>query len=229
MAKCAVEGCDRAHYGQGFCNMHWQRRRRGADMSSPVRTRYAHGTVCAVRGCDKQGRLQRGYCNAHYIAYRKYGDPTHSERVSSRRGQADSIPHGTASGYTYHRCRCAECRLYKREDCASRRLADPDKASAIRRASYERNRDRVLASNASWNTRNGAAFKRMTTASYRHAQSATKQCARNHGFRWAPGDDAIVQRNDLSIQELAYLLGRSIAAVTSRRYAIASTPNQTNK
>jgi hypothetical protein len=32
--------------------------------------------VCNVPGCDKAGRLRRGWCNTHYLRWQRHGDPT---------------------------------------------------------------------------------------------------------------------------------------------------------
>lgn len=37
MKSCTIEGCDRKHYGQGLCNTHYQRKKTGRDLNSPVR------------------------------------------------------------------------------------------------------------------------------------------------------------------------------------------------
>jgi len=56
------------------------------------------------------------------------------------------IPHGTASGYRYHKCRCDECREAQSEyRKAYYREASRDRELAQRKAYYEANRDRELA------------------------------------------------------------------------------------
>ena len=57
---------------------------------------------CSVEGCPRKA-LARSLCNAHYQRYLRYGDATYYP--PKKRWQ-----HGTNSGYTYHRCRCQECR-----------------------------------------------------------------------------------------------------------------------
>ncbi|SBS73897.1 hypothetical protein MHPYR_180111 [uncultured Mycobacterium sp.] len=215
---CMVDQCGRPAYGNGLCNPHWQRQRRGKGMELPIRIgKYAPGAVCSVDGCDRTGKIQRGFCNAHYIAWRKYGDPLTSKKTVSRRGDPEVIPHGTASGYSYHHCRCADCRHYKRGESTSARMSDPDKAASSRHESYMRNRGNVLAANKAWNARHREAFNNLTARSYRRHQLATRANAHSHYRRWTSLDDMFVMRTDLTTREIAQVLGRSIASVRSRR------------
>lgn len=51
---------------------------------------------------------------------------------------AKAIPHGTASGYSYHKCRCDECVAAKREESRRWRAANPDHNRQWRAANKER-------------------------------------------------------------------------------------------
>lgn len=216
--NCSVVECQRPHFGRGLCNSHYQRLRRGAELSRPIQPfRYEPGTVCKVDGCDAQGTIQRGFCTTHYQRWRKWGDPHFVTDRSSRRGQPEAIPHGTSSGYTYHRCRCVECRQYKRRECAEGRLSDPDKASRKRHESYLRNRERALSNNRRWIDRNRDEFNRISSENYKRHQEATRASATNHHRPWLAEDDAVVVRTDWTTREIAQVLGRSIAAVRTRR------------
>jgi len=217
---CSVEHCDRPQCSLGLCNAHWQRRRRGVDLVKPILPRYKSGTVCSVEGCTRSGKIQLGFCNAHYIAFRKYGSPTHSEKRISRRGEPDAIPHGTASGYSYHKCRCATCRQFKRSEWKLAQAADPDGASLRRHESYLRNRDRALSSNSAWRSRNKTVIRAANVRNRNRYQSVTKRVAYAHGNRWTPNDDEVIRRADITTMEAAIILGRTYTAVTSRRYAL---------
>jgi len=67
----------------------------------------------------------------------------------------DGIPHGTLSGYSYHRCRCDECRAVK---------------TAKVRANFERNREKVKAKSRDWAAAN-AERRRQTNKAYRAANA----------------------------------------------------------
>src|SRR5690625_440846 len=48
----------------------------GAPMK-PTRT-------CSIDGCESSYRMRRGWCNSHYIRWRKYGDPLKGGRTPYR-------------------------------------------------------------------------------------------------------------------------------------------------
>lgn len=74
---------------------------------------------------------------------------------------AKPIPHGTPSGYSYHKCRCEECRAAKHEQSRLWREANPDhnrlwraanseRAATNHRRWRERNRDRDAERKQRW-------------------------------------------------------------------------------
>lgn len=71
MKTCSVERCDREVGTAGFCSAHYQRHRKGMDMSAPLRTWYSREvrTGCLVEACD-EGHYSIGYCRLHY--HRRY-------------------------------------------------------------------------------------------------------------------------------------------------------------
>ena len=60
---CTIDECERAVYGHGLCNAHWQKQREGAE----TRT-------CTIEGCDRKLRA-RSWCTMHYTRWRETGDP----------------------------------------------------------------------------------------------------------------------------------------------------------
>lgn len=70
---------------------------------------------------------------------------------------SDGIRHGTASGYSTHRCRCDECREYKRSKSAAYYLANRQAILARNAAWATENRDRASAAAKLWRARNPGA------------------------------------------------------------------------
>lgn len=68
---CDVEGCEKRHYGRGFCAVHYQRFRKHGD---PMGSAYAPKPACSVDGCEVIS-YKKGMCNPHYIRNRRHGDP----------------------------------------------------------------------------------------------------------------------------------------------------------
>lgn len=72
MLICSVEGCSRPVGGKGFCAPHYQRNKRGYDMSKPVRS-MPRGRVCSFPGCDRKHR-RNGYCDSHDAQSKRQGE-----------------------------------------------------------------------------------------------------------------------------------------------------------
>jgi len=64
-SKCTWLDCDRDHFANGLCGMHYQRNANGVDMNMPVRRRYSAGQVCKVDNCGEPVRTNE-YCKFHY-------------------------------------------------------------------------------------------------------------------------------------------------------------------
>jgi 5-methylcytosine-specific restriction endonuclease McrA len=75
---CSVAGCERPHYGQGYCNLHWQRRRRTGDPLLTLRDR-EEARVCSVEGCNEPHKAN-GYCGFHNARVKQRGTPGPAER-----------------------------------------------------------------------------------------------------------------------------------------------------
>ena len=75
MRKCKVDGCDKKHYGKGFCIKHYTRFNRYGD-PEVVNKKKPFRTGCIVDGCDKK-HYAKGYCRKCYEGWlrRKRGSP----------------------------------------------------------------------------------------------------------------------------------------------------------
>lgn len=76
---CNVEGCERDHYGLGWCEAHYDRVRKTgepgpAEIRRKAQNRSAGSGVCTVAGCDKPIRYYESLCAAHYARLMKTGD-----------------------------------------------------------------------------------------------------------------------------------------------------------
>jgi len=64
-ARCKVVGCERRPKANGFCHAHWQRQKKGQDLSPPVIQKASSVfVVCLVEGCERRA-TSRGMCQRH--------------------------------------------------------------------------------------------------------------------------------------------------------------------
>lgn len=68
--NCEIEGCDRIHFGLGYCSAHYRRFRLYGD---PLGSAYQPKPICSVDGCETTS-YKKGMCNPHYIRKRRHGD-----------------------------------------------------------------------------------------------------------------------------------------------------------
>ena len=99
---CSVVGCDRMHFGRGYCRPHYYRWRRNGD-PGPAEIQAPRGRygvpldgLCVIEGCERD-RHTRGYCNAHYLRTRS-GKPL-SDPVRQRAGQGAGSRWVNRNGY----------------------------------------------------------------------------------------------------------------------------------
>lgn len=75
---CSIEGCDKPHFGRGWCSTHYQRWKRLGDPLAEV----GHYTPrdpqaqCSIDGCENR-RARRDWCKKHYYRWRRHGDPNY--------------------------------------------------------------------------------------------------------------------------------------------------------
>ena len=71
MRICSVEGCDKKHFGKGYCNKHYINLKRH---NNPlyVAPRYNHSKKCSVIDCNRK-YYGKGYCQLHYQRFKNHG------------------------------------------------------------------------------------------------------------------------------------------------------------
>lgn len=81
MKSCTIEGCGNPHYGRGWCAKHYARWRAHGDPEGKAPSKpKAPGKPCAHPGCNKVGRVTKGYCPTHYMRLLRHGHTEDVER-----------------------------------------------------------------------------------------------------------------------------------------------------
>lgn len=83
---CALPGCERIHYGRGYCKLHHRRlvNHGSAEWTPPRQPEH-----CEVVDCERPS-WARNMCSPHYIKWRKYGDPLEDRTVKRRACDIDA-------------------------------------------------------------------------------------------------------------------------------------------
>lgn len=75
LKTCAVSGCEREHYGRGYCSLHWQRLKKHGDPLHVGNGKFKNGADsrrpdriakrCSIDGCDRKV-ASHGMCRMHW-------------------------------------------------------------------------------------------------------------------------------------------------------------------
>jgi hypothetical protein len=85
MNTCTVDRCGRPARCRGYCDLHYQRLRKGHDLlAEPRYQRRRAARICTVEACGKP-HYALGYCQVHYRRWCKYGDPGGAGPVALQR------------------------------------------------------------------------------------------------------------------------------------------------
>lgn len=74
MKTCSVEGCNRKHHARGYCEKHYHKWLKHADLLIDKEIHEKRESICIVEGCHNNHEA-KGYCVKHYKKYLKYGNP----------------------------------------------------------------------------------------------------------------------------------------------------------
>lgn len=84
---CEIDGCNKPHYGRGYCSAHWKRFYRYGDPSLGNASYIELGDACVAEGCDRKP-IAKNFCLMHYKRWRKHGDAAIRLVVHSEKGAA---------------------------------------------------------------------------------------------------------------------------------------------
>ena len=70
MTKCTIENCQKPSLSKGLCNAHYLRKKKGQEMTKPIRERNPTKTCIE---CGKETNGKGGYmrCQNHYSLYKR--------------------------------------------------------------------------------------------------------------------------------------------------------------
>ena len=71
---CTEDGCEKAITARGLCPMHWARAKRSGTLDRHDKRANRADTPCKLDECESPG-YALGYCQRHYDAFNRYGDP----------------------------------------------------------------------------------------------------------------------------------------------------------
>lgn len=66
MRLCSIEGCDKKHFGNDVCKMHYNRMRRNGNYFRKEKK------ICSIEGCNNK-HVGLGFCKKHYERYKANG------------------------------------------------------------------------------------------------------------------------------------------------------------
>lgn len=113
MKNCSVENCSRAAKVRSLCSLHYQRSKRGADMTAKPHRRRAVAE-CTIHGCAREAE-GRGLCSAHYQRSLKGTDLTAPVRKAKVASGEWGAWQPNADGYIVRRRRVNNRNEYQSE------------------------------------------------------------------------------------------------------------------
>lgn len=143
--------------------------------------------------------------------------------------------HGKRGAYQYHGCRCDECTAGNNARSKVWRDRNREKANASQRRRWAKNPDYFHAKSrrfrekhpeaahrrfVRWKTENVDYYRKRHRDSSRKRRTLTRNQPGLVTGRYNSTEDAIVMRDDLSLMQIAFMLGRTYRSVSSRRHSL---------
>lgn len=204
MRTCEVPGCGRRHETGGRCSMHHMRQRLGIPDDQPVQRQATRQEVEDALPLMAQMRSEGG---TYVDIAAAVGMCTDTVRRALKRAGVEApkkpIPHGTPSGWQWHKCRCDVClnarRLYKKTEREKRQTRPVTAEHGTERA-YQQGCDCGECREA----------MRVYLAD---RQARSREHASRHGRVWQQWEAEVAFDTSLTIEERAARIGRTFAAV----------------
>jgi hypothetical protein len=87
---CGIDGCERKHFGRGWCRPHYVVWYRTGDPLTPPSKPPYNGTACVVEGCELPAR-SCDRCPTHYARFRRHGGIDVAPSLNRNVGQTCSV------------------------------------------------------------------------------------------------------------------------------------------
>jgi hypothetical protein len=122
--------------------------------------------------------------------------------------------HGTRAGYGIYGCRCERCRAWEHDNYQEQRKAHPPGPES------EAAHSRVWRAE---NPEKAAAARAKGHAAQQRKNAALRDVASRHGQEWTGTDLEMASRADMTAEQVARVIGRTIRSVTSMREELRSS------
>lgn len=139
--NCTVPDCVNRVSGHDLCSTHLLRVKKCQPLDAPLRAKWK-GKPCSVDDCDK-GARKRGWCEYHYLNWRRHGDPAWVPPVYVRPvcSVADCPDDVYAKGWCFKHYQ----RVWRRGTADPRPRRTEAEKKASRKAAQARRDERALA------------------------------------------------------------------------------------
>lgn len=202
--------------------------------------------TCSAEGCDRQDKKTvRGMCSMHYARFKKYGTPNPhglnrlgcdcDECTTAREQREAEISHRRRI-YARKRSQDPNRRRHQLARLREKYQTDEDYRQHVLQRGKEQREKRLEQDphiyaeySRRWKRENpekALELQRRTVALRRERNTLSLPEAHNHFKEWTGPELEMVCRDDLSIAELAVILGRTLVSVQHARKKARSLPRE---